>query len=229
MAFSCEYVKRIVLSNQLLQSNFKNIFISYVNQKSTLIPYPLYSENHKADYYKINHTIEKGVTLHTDKMQVLEAINIYALSEDVDKAMLKLFPTAKTNHFSSILIDYFLLRYRNNSQKVAIIHVQLSTFEILIVNGKNLNFYNSFLIKTPEDFVYYILFVFEQLKIDANSIELILCGQIIRNSELYLLLFNYVKNIRFEERDNSFQYSYVFEEIPNHFYSNIFHQFKCVS
>ncbi len=228
MVMISECIQKIVAINPLLQSEFKNTFISYVNQKSTLIPLPLYSEGHKVDYFKINHALEKGMRLHTDKIQILEAVNIYAIPDVVENNMSKLFPTAKANHFSTTLIESSLVKYRNHTKKVAIVHVQLSTFEIVIVNGKNLNFYNSFTIKTPEDFVYYILFVFEQLKLNTNSIEIVLCGQIIRNSELYALLFKYVKHIRFDERDNTFQFSYVFEEIPRHFYSNLFYQFKCV-
>jgi hypothetical protein len=224
----CVHLQKIVLADTLFRSDFKNVIISYVNQKSTLIPIPLYSEQHKKDYFKINHALEKDMMLLTDKIQILEAINIYAIPQTVETSILKLFPLVKSNHFSSGLIESSLIKYRNQNKKIAIVHVQFSTFEILIVNGKNLNFYNSFMIKTPEDFVYYILFVFEQLKINLNTIELVLCGQIIRNSELYALLYTHVKNVRFEERDDSFNYSYVFEEIPRHFYHNLFYQFKCV-
>lgn len=228
MVISAEHAQKIISASTLLKSAFKNTILSFVNQKSTLIPFPLFSEGHKVDYFKINHALEKGMRLHTDKIQILEAVNIYAIPDAVESSLVKQFPTAKINHFSSGLIESFLLKYRNLSKKIVVVHVQLSSFEIVVINGKNLNFYNSFSIKTPEDFVYYILFVFEQLKLNPHTIELVLCGQIIRNSELYALLYKYVKIIRFEERDHTFQYSYVFEEIPRHFYYNLFNQFKCV-
>lgn len=228
MAIITEYAKKVIKKSALLQSSFRNVIISYVNQKSTLIPLPLYSEDHKIDYFRINHNLEKGMGLHTDKIQILEAINIYAIQDVVEHNMRQLFPVARINHFSTALIESFLLKYKNHTEKTAIVHVQLSSFEIIVVHGKNLNFYNSFAIKTPEDFVYYILFVFDQLKLNPDSIDLVLCGQIIRNSELFSLLSQYVRNIRFEPRDESCDYSYVFEEIPQHFYYNLFNQFKCV-
>ena len=62
-----------------------------------------------------------------------------------------------------------------------------------------LNFYNSFNYKSNEDILYYLLFSLDQLSLDKEK-NLISCyGKITLDSELYELLYSYIKNIEIQE------------------------------
>jgi hypothetical protein len=68
---------------------------------------------------------------------------------------------------------------------------------ITIFKDENLVFSNAFLFKTKEDILYYILFTFEQLKISTESVKVKLYGHIVKNDEIYKLLYDYIRNIEF--------------------------------
>jgi hypothetical protein len=52
----------------------------------------------------------------------------------------------------------------------------------VIVKDKELLFCNTFTYETKEDFIYYILFTTEQLKLDPEDLDLILLGNIHEDS-----------------------------------------------
>lgn len=65
--------------------------------------------------------------------------------------------------------------------------------------GKKPTFYNSFQYKNKEDLLYYILLVYKMLELDTNSYPLILSGMIEKESEIYHLLYQYIRNVYIEE------------------------------
>ena len=64
------------------------------------------------------------------------------------------------------------------------------------------------------DMLYYLLYSLEQLDIDTEVTPMYLLGDIIRNSEKYLLIYNYIRFIYFlpPQKNNPFlpEYGYNF-------------------
>ena len=73
----------------------------------------------------------------------------------------------------------------------------MNLLNITIFKDEKLVFSNAFLFNTKEDVLYYILFTFEQLKISTDSVEVKLYGHVVKNEELYKLLYDYIRNIEF--------------------------------
>ena len=100
---------------------------------------------------------------------------------------------------------------------------------MIVIEGNNLKFYNSFAYDTKEDLAYYVLFVFEQLKLNPESMALQIMGEIERKSDNYSFLYQYIRNFGFVNRNVGFDYSYYIEELPGHFHYNLFSQYHCAS
>ena len=49
-------------------------------------------------------------------------------------------------------------------------------FEIIVIANKKLQLYNTFQFTSKEDFIYYVLFTAEQLKLNPEKFELLLLG-----------------------------------------------------
>ena len=58
-------------------------------------------------------------------------------------------------------------------------------------------FYNIFEYETKEDFIYYILFTLEQLELSPEETNISIMGAINEQSELYEILYTYIRNISF--------------------------------
>src|SRR2546421_440654 len=102
---------------------------------------------------------------------------------------------------------------KNNKSKKVFANFHSSYFEIVILEGRGLLFCNAFKYKTSEDIAYYILFVYEQLHLNPEEIELILSGEIEKTAKEHSLLYNYIRNIKFDTLHENFKYSYKFDGI----------------
>ena len=100
--------------------------------------------------------------------------------------------------------------------------------DILVCNEKGLQLFNTFKHQSAEDFIYYTLFVYEQLELNPDEIDCCLLGEIDKPSGIYDLTYKYIRNIRFIKRNENVQLSPVINQIPEHFYYPLLHQHLCV-
>jgi hypothetical protein len=102
-----------------------------------------------------------------------------------------------------------------------------SHIDILQIRDKKLDYYNSFRYNTSEDFMYFLVFVVEQLKLNPESVQVVLLGEIERHSSLSDLLHKYIRHISFIDRSSDHRYSFVFDQLPGHYYYNLLNASLC--
>lgn len=197
-------------------------------EKSTLIPSALFNEDETEAYSKLNFEVGEGCHVYSDRMAMLDAVNIYPAPADLRPVFREIYSQITILCSATALIETILMRYKNHPiDKQMFVHVRDSYADILIMDGPQLLYFNIFPYKTGEDFVYYIIYVLEQLEINPEEADLVLMGYIDRKSELFEMAFRYIRNIRFEKRSDAFEYSYVFSELPSHRYLNLLNARLC--
>ena len=72
----------------------------------------------------------------------------------------------------------------------------------MVLKDSQILFYNIFEYQTKEDFIYYILFTLEQLELSSEETNISLTGNIDEHSELYKILYTYVRNVSFFNSKN---------------------------
>lgn len=214
-----------VKESKVIQHKYSSVSCSIVNSLSTLVPAVLFEEDRKTVYLKFNATLEGNELVMVDTITNLEAKNVFALPFGLKAKLDSLFNKVHYHHFSSGLIENLLSQNRNQTKKKLYVHVQGSHFEALVIEGKKLLFYNTFNHHTPEDFIYYLLFVCEQLHLNPENIETLLLGEIEKSSAIYNLLQKYVRNVSFAERIDNSDYSYQLQTFPKHFYYTLFNNY----
>lgn len=75
------------------------------------------------------------------------------------------------------------------------VNVYQNNFQLIVIENNQLLLSNHFNYQSKEDFAYYVLFVAEQLKMDANSFVLTLYGNIKEKDDVYQILYKYVRNV----------------------------------
>jgi len=98
---------------------------------------------------------------------------------------------------------------------------------MVVVNGSKLIYCNIFAYKTERDILYHVLYTFEQLKLSPEQTELILHGQIPQVSPVYHLFKKYVRLTSFARLDTTYQYSYTFNQLPEHYFTSLLSVYKC--
>jgi hypothetical protein len=222
-------LKHLVETSEFLRYGYKSIGVGFITSKFTLVPAPLFDESNKDIYLNFNHPIDKveEVILH-DVLKNTDSVLLFAIPKKVLSTIETLFKKAIVKHQSSSLIDLLVLQHKNASDKKVIVHIQASHFELIVTQGKKLLFFNSFKYQSTEDFIYYVLFVYEQLNMNPEEQELVLSGEIEKNSAIYSILHKYIRTVSFIRRPEQIEYSYGFNSVANHFYYNVLSQYLCV-
>ena len=224
----CNEYEKIISGLDFLKNDFKQVKIIYSDSKVTLIPSPLFEEKEKNTYLNFTENISEGFEINFDKLSNLDAYNIYVVPGCIKNKLLEVFSKHRLYHYSSTLLENLLIRFkRQDIEKKIFLNVQSSHFEIIVLEGKKLLFYNSFVYKTPEEFIYFILFVFEQLNLNPENVELTVLGELSKEGALYEILFKYIRNIKFISRNDSFKYSEAFQKIPAHYFYNLLNLNLC--
>jgi len=215
-------------NERILQSGQPHSFSMAVSGKPfTLVPNALFDENKKTEFFKFNCETGKDETVLYDRLRLLNAKNIYTVSNTLFDEAGKIFPGVRFFHGSSCFIEGLLYLNKNNDGKKAFADFSDSTFILAVLDGKKLIYSNTFSFASPEDVAYYILFVYEQLNMSPEKVELVLSGSAEKDSNCFSLLYNYIRNVKFITLPDVFQYSYKFEEIQKHKYFSLFCQYLC--
>ncbi|MFV9551132.1 DUF3822 family protein [Algibacter sp. PT7-4] len=209
-------LKLLFLSEESLKSNFANVNIVHDNDLSTLVPEPLFNENHLADYLKFNSKILKSDFIAFDAIKENKSVNVYVPYTNINNYIYDKFGSFIFKHVSTILIESILQHPQDFNTHAVYINVNHNHFEILVFNKNELILYNTFTFHTKEDFIYYILFTAEQLQLDPETFQLIFLGEISKNDILYNITYKYVRNINFGNRNDT----YLYKSKPKSEYSN---------
>jgi len=215
----------LIKESRLLHQKYKSVTCVLVNNLSTIIPNPLFEGQRKEMYLKFNATLHGNELVLVDDIKNLDAKNVFALPMSLKNKLEYQYKNVNYHHFSSGLIEALLIQNKNRPGKKLFVHIQLSHFEAIVIEGKNLLFYNTFNHHTAEDFIYYLLFVCEQLLLNPENIEVILLGEVEKSSDIYSIAQKYIRNLKFGERSGDVDFSYQLQTLPKHFYFTLFNNY----
>lgn len=209
----------------IIAYKYKSVVCSVINNLSTLVPNPLFEEDRKKTYLKFNSSLQGNEFILADEIKNLDAQNVFALPFSLKAKLDGLFNNISYQHFSTGLIDSLLAQNRNQTKKQVFVHIQQSHFEVIVIEGKKLLFYNTFNHHSAEDFIYYLLFVCEQIQLNPETIEFVLLGEIEKTSAIYNIMQKYARHIKFGARTDNTEFSYQLQTFPRHFYFTLFNHF----
>jgi len=220
-------LSQVIEQTPLFRKTFSKFVVSYVNNRSTLIPKPLYKADELKKYHLFNFAEQEEDVYLSDYVLNLSAYNIYSIPDFIVNVF-KNLDNVSFRHFSTALIEASLLHAKKtNALSLIDVHVLPQSFQIISVKNQTLELYNSFNYQTSEDFIYYLLFVLNQLNIRSNEAIIRLTGEVDKNSAIYDMLYKYIQTIDFCENPNELNYSYVFEQTQKHYHYALFNQYLC--
>ncbi len=175
------------------------IKLIYYNNQSTLVPKELFDEKNSLNYLKYNTKINFDDFAANDSLINNEIINVYIPYVKINNYIFEKFNSFKYYHYSTLLIEEFRKRINSSFNELVFLNINDKFIDLIYFKKNKLNFYNSFNYKSNEDILYYLLFSLDQLSLDKEK-NLISCyGKITLDSELYELLYSYIKNIEIQE------------------------------
>lgn len=192
-----QHINEALQKNKELAIAFEKIVLLYQTNTYTLVPSPLFNENKASEYLKFTVKILATDYVAYDEVKNSQITVVYIPYVNINNYFFENYGTFEYYHNTTLLLEKLTQVEKFSNTTNAYINVEKNFFDILIFKKGQLVLCNTFEYHTPEDFIYYILFVFEQLKLDPNKTPCILLGELSEKDELYNITYTYIKNISF--------------------------------
>ena len=218
-------LKTELSANSVFSDEFDAITLIHQNELSTLVPKELYDEKQKADYLKFNAKILKTDFITHDEIAINNSINVYIPYVNINNYIFETFGEFIYKHSSTIIVDTLLQTDKDDERATVYVNVNASTLELSVIADGKLQLFNNFEYYSKEDFIYYILFVFEQLKLDVESTPIKLSGHIKEGDDFFNILYTYVRHVDIINTNYNYKFSDAIEKHELHHHYLILNSF----
>ena len=195
-------VKEVFEKDVNLHYPFQDITVVHRNNLNTFVPNDFFSEEHIKNYFKYNIKTFATDYFTFDDIEVLNAKNAFIPFVNINNYLLDHFGNFNFYHHQTILVKKLQKLVTDDTQ--VFVYFQNSLIDIVVFQSKEMTFINSFEIESEKDFIYYLLFVLEQLQLNTEEVLVTLLGTITKESLFYKIAYTYVRNIKILEGDNAF-------------------------
>ncbi|AWH86095.1 DUF3822 domain-containing protein [Flavobacterium album] len=190
-----EELWKAFVNHQQLTRPYDEIMVLHDNSFNTFVPDALFDENYIGSYLQYNTKVFETDFFAFDAIGSYELNNVYVPMMNVNNFLIDQFGAFEYKNVNSVLVAKLLDASKNIDEKQVYVHVQDSHFEIVVVRNQKLLLYNSFEYKTPEDFLYYLLFTMEQLFLNPETAKVSVLGKIDESHPCFTLGYTYIRNI----------------------------------
>lgn len=218
-------------NHHLLKAGFwKSVKVGVKNNKFALVPAKLFDQSSLFDYLKLNCKVNKEVDqlLYYKHLQS-DAVNCFAINKQLYNWFQAAYPTIKLGyvHQSSTLIEGVLAQINNYPDDSIFLFVDRFKLHVISSRNKKLEYYNQFTIKKFQDYVKYIMLVFNGLKRSQQTTNVVMWGYIGKQSTHYHEFIKYIKHVSFGERPKFYKYGFVFDELQDQYYFDTYNLQLC--
>ncbi|HET8886884.1 MAG TPA: DUF3822 family protein [Salinimicrobium sp.] len=208
-----QQIKLVYAKDSKLQQKADKLTLIFANDLYTLLPHIFFNEENASDYLKFNTKILQTDFVSHDIISKPQIVNTYIPFTNISNYFFDLYGEFDYKHSITIFLEA-LSEIKSNSETTFYINNNERSFDLAVFENGKLLLCNTFFYETKEDFIYYVLFTAEQLKKDPNKFQLIFMGEIEKESELYRMVYIYIRNVDFFTDD--FKFKVETEEKPMH-------------
>ncbi|MDX1627788.1 MAG: DUF3822 family protein [Fulvivirga sp.] len=217
--------------HHLLMAGFwKKVRISFKNSKFSLVPSSLFVKEAVSDYLKLNSRIdeEQEEILYYKHIKT-DAICVFAVSKEIYQWVKGLYPNAEVGfvHQSSALIEGVINISATAKANTMYLYIDRFKLHVITLKNKKLEYYNQFTVKQFNDYIRYIMLVMKGLNKQQKSSDVIMWGYIGKQSPHYKEFYKFIKNISFGSRPEYLKYGYIFDEVQDHHYFDLYSIHLC--
>lgn len=190
-----ESLSKIFNENEDFKTTFDEISVFHNSNLITFVPTVLFDEDFKSSYLQYNTKVFENDYFASDVVPNYEMNSVYIPYVNINNYLIDHFGSFDYKHSFTFLVKKILDFSKNIDETQLFVHIQENDFQIVAVKNQKLLLFNSFEFKTPEDFIYYLLFTTEQLELNPETISVKLLGNISKDNDLFKIAYKYIRNI----------------------------------
>lgn len=214
----------------LVQPHWKSIRVALKNQHFTLIPRTLFQDEEAATYLRLHTALDEQeeVACHY-RHPNLELVNIFGVANSLLDFVKAKYPhrPVRMIHQTSALIEGVLHQQERTSAKKAGLFVEQHYLTVVVVRDGALEFCNIFYYNTPEDFIYFVIFVMQEQKLNPDQDPVTVWGDLTHDSELFSILRKYIRHVKLGKKPSDISFSYKFDELFDHRFFDVYSIHLC--
>ncbi|OYT16142.1 MAG: hypothetical protein B7C24_09285 [Bacteroidetes bacterium 4572_77] len=207
---------------------FRKVYVSLDHQDYILLPSALFLKEKMETAFIFTQKVDYDYELISHELLGADMVVVQAVYKALFSYIRLQFPQALIVHHLSVLQQEIQKIHKNNNMgKRAYVSVSNRTMHIIVMNKEELQYCNSFSFSAKEDFIYFILLIYNQLDMNANEDPLFLLGDIGRSSAIYKICWQYIRNISFLDQLDHINMSSNFDQLATHQYYTLIHTTLC--
>jgi hypothetical protein len=189
-------IEDIFQTDKDLHDDFESVVVIHENHLNSFVPNAYFKEEAMKSYLDFNIKTISTDYIAYDDLDGLGIKNVYVPYVNINNFLFQNFGEFDYQHHSTVLVEKLIQKTTTNDLQFYA-NVTKNTLDIVVIEDQKLVFYNGFEYTTKEDFIYYILFTYEQLQLEPTETILHLLGDINQDSELYKIAYTYIQTIEF--------------------------------
>lgn len=204
--------------NQIEKLSFpyKKTLILLPSEISTRIPAPLFDPDAINEYLSFCQEVPTSHVVWYNKLKVAGAFNIFPVNPILHELLSSQFPDPKYFHQVTPIIESFLSSsFTKADNTVLFVNLARGYFDLAAFANNNLKMCNTFHLTSENDFLFYILYTLDQMKLKPESTELMVSGTHKNFDNMVIQLSRYVRRVKQSSLPPQYQYSNKFREIHN--------------
>lgn len=190
--------------SEVISDKAATIEFIYSGLDFCLVPKSIYKNDLIPTLFDFLAKDEVNSIYRSEEISKMQAFACYGIQENIFNLLSNFSKSVKITHNSTSLVEYLL-----NQTQFDQLHLRISdqSFECVLLQNNKLMLFNQFKFKTLEEFVYYVMSIFNSFSLEAMNFPIVLSGTITVDSKIIELLNKYVKNVQFA---NTSPYSVAF-------------------
>lgn len=217
---------RAIQADELLRTAApKTACLSIHSERVCLVPQRLYTKGEESNY------LARLTDISLDDQCRSEAIGetgiqlVYAIGEERLDAMVRRLAPRKIQHLGTILLSQWLAQSSKLQHKAIYLHLRDQLLTLAAIHTDQLLFYNVFKFQTAADVVYFVHLVLQQCGWSSARTPLYLCGELTKESEVYLQLYRFIEDMRFLTSTGVYELADAqLASLPSHLYCDLLGQ-----
>ncbi|MEM6321129.1 MAG: DUF3822 family protein [Bacteroidota bacterium] len=206
----------------MLALPFPDVHIAFVHPHFTLVPNKLYQSDKKAVYLDaVRDKPSIPYSFYSNSLPSIAATLVF----NVPQFAIDFFESKykHPHYYNSVnsLVNKIAHKRKNQTDKQVWLNIYPSRLQIALFEGPILLFANQFEFQSENDFLYYVLLVYNQFKLAVEKTPLLISGQLVKQSAIYKKLYRYIRNLSFVSVSDTYQLTTHLTEKPPYFFFDL--------
>jgi len=189
-----EELWKVFVENPILADRYDDVIVLHNSNLNSFVPSSLFDPNYLGSYIQYNSKVFETDYFAYDYIDTYDLNNVFIPHTNINNYLLDHYDSFDYKNCNSIFVKKALDFSKNKDSKQVWVHFQDDRFEIVVTKNQHLLLFNTFTYNTLEDFIYYLLFIYEQLQLNPEIVPVQFIGDINKESDYFKIAYKYIRN-----------------------------------